>query len=556
METVKVEVTNISNLQQELAEIQTTIKQAEDEESKARDKMEGLEKLRNRGENRGTFAGQKMPPRDGRSDRRDSRRGRDNRYRDRRRGGERRGRDRGRRDRFGRRELDRREQAEDKNFYGLARSQVAEKKTNRRRAESEEKGPAQTYKSKYADAESSSEEEEELPPTQMISLVTVDSDKEDGEKSGASDSDSDSESASESAKVKEEPTPTRGRKRGRDSKGDVDRKRRRVNILASMKNDKKNHTRSKRLFGFMMKHLGRAKKESKDKPDLQNSITKKAQELKTQQKRVIDKAFQEKQKEKYEARLEFQRKTLEVQQWKKKHIENLLRADGMKKEFKLRCDLIESGVFLTTSSPPITWQTKEELDKEFMVSMQEKCKEGLQVNLDKEIQDMMDNEGEEPEEPEPLPHKYKVSPIRGRRDDDEQDGNNNRKGRFGTKREGGFPKRDGGFNKREGGFNKREGGFNKREGGFAKREEVSRRDRSRERDRGERGFRGPKGADRRGNRMQRKEITTSNLRHRRREPAREAKEPRSPPVSPKRKRVKEEPTVQPSMMSLVSVAED
>ena len=63
----------------------------------------------------------------------------------------------------------------------------------------------------------------------------------------------------------------------------------------------------------------------KDKPDLQSSITKKAQELKTQQKRVIDKAFQEKQKEKYEARLEFQRKTLEVQQWKKKHIENLLR---------------------------------------------------------------------------------------------------------------------------------------------------------------------------------------------------------------------------------------
>ena len=75
----------------------------------------------------------------------------------------------------------------------------------------------------------------------------------------------------------------------------------------------------------------------KDKPDLQSSITKKAQELKTQQKRVIDKTFQEKQKEKYEARLEFQRKTLEVQQWKKKHNENLLRVtiSVKQKNFKM-----------------------------------------------------------------------------------------------------------------------------------------------------------------------------------------------------------------------------
>ena len=42
METVKVEVTNISKLQQELAEIQTTIKKAEIGESEARQKVTNI----------------------------------------------------------------------------------------------------------------------------------------------------------------------------------------------------------------------------------------------------------------------------------------------------------------------------------------------------------------------------------------------------------------------------------------------------------------------------------------------------------------------------------
>jgi len=517
IETVKVEVTNVSKLQKELAEIKEQMKKAEEKEGNAKTKMEKLETFRNRRETN-TFRGQRMPPRDSR---RDDRRGRFRDRRDSRRDnrGER-NRDRRGRDRFGRQELERREKSEEKIFYGLARSTDTLKQRPRRKNKdgSEERNNSTTYKSKYADAESSSEEEEELPPTQMISLVTVNSDKEDGEKSG-SDSESDSDSASEAA-VKEEPTTSRGRKRGRDGKSEADRKRRRVNILASMKKDKNNQTRSKRLFGFMMNHLGRARKESKNKPDLQSTITKKAQELKTQQKRIIEKAFQEKQKEKYEARLEFQRKTLEVQQWKKKHIENLLRADGMKTELKQRCELIDGGTLMTTSMPPITWIPASELDQEFMVSLQEKGKEGLRSVLNQEIQEMMDNEGEEPEEPEPLPRKYQVSPIRGRREDDDQE--DGRK-RFGLKREGGFG---------------------------SKREEPSRRDRSRERS-----FRKNDSRDNRRGRMPRKEINTSKLRHRRREP-------RSPRRTDDRRKerarspVKEEQVPQPAMMSLVSVAED
>jgi len=549
-ETVKVVVNNVVKLQKELAEIRSSMKQAKSQESNAKHKMENLEKFKNRREN-DTFGPSSLPSRESGRGRRDSRRGgfRDRRGGDRNRrdmdrGGDRRG---GRERRNNRGFNDRRDRndEDEKNFYGLARSSAAAKSRRQKESQEREQNRNAPYKSQYADAESSSEEEEEQPPTTMISLVTVDSDKEDGEKSGASDSDSDSESASEKgASVKEEPIQDRGRKRVREEKGDTDRKRKRVSIIASMKKDKKSQTRSKRLFGFMMQHLGRAKKESKDKTDSQAIITKKAQVLKTQQKRIIDKDFQEKQKEKYEARMEYNRKFLEVQNWKKKHIENLLRADGMKTELKTRNEMIDSGIFLTTAVPPITWKPATELDQEFMVSIQEKCKEGLQVVLDKEIQEMMDNEGEEPEQPEPLLRKYQVSPIRGRREDDDNN-NDNRKGfgGFRIKREGGN------FGSKREGFG---GRFNFRLGSSpssGKREEPSRRDRSRERT-----FRGP----RQRNVGSGKKISTRGLRNRRDREPRERKDRRSLEKKREVKTVKDEPTpqAQPSMMSLVSVAED
>jgi len=455
--TVKVEVTDVTRLQEDLERIKDNIRGYEIEENNARNKVRYLNNPRPPRRDRGSFRDDRMPPRD-RDDRRGGdRRGRGRDMRDRRRGGDRdrrydrrrtpdrrdrrdrgdrgdrdrgdrdRGdRDRGDRDRrgsdrdrFGRREPEREEPIKP-NYYGLARS--GDKKN--REAEG-------LYKSQYATAESSSDDDD-LPPTQMMSLVQMDSDKEDL----AKNSDSDSDSSEHLPKPPKNEPIRRGRKRGRSPAGPEERKRRRVNILASLKDDKKNNTRSKRLFGFMMKHLGRAKKESKKKPDLLSVINRKAKELKEEQKHIIDSDFVEHQKEKYRARAEFQRKKKEIQIWRKNHIMNLLRCDGMKQEIKSRYALIdEMSVLLTKCTPPIAWKPAGELEPELKQQLEEKCKENLQIVMDQEIQEMMDNEGEEPDEPEPLARKYMVSPVRGRRDDDKffkSEGKDGRPKKFGS----------------------------------------------------------------------------------------------------------------------------
>jgi len=397
-ETISVEISGVDKWRKELSEIKDSLSKHESEERTARQKARQFEQsstdpdnfFPSRRNNNYSRPGKFDGPRGGG-------RGRDD-NRPRGRGGRRsRSRDRNRRDNYGRRDDRRRgrgrDDQEEQAFYGLASS-------GGRNSNRDDGGLS--YKSQYADADDISSDEEEVQP-KMTSLV---------------EKDSGSESESEPGKIKEEPS----RKRGREENSREDRKRRRVNILSSMKTDKKNATRSKRLFGFMMNHLGRARKEAKKKTDVQSTFAKKAKSLKEEQKKEITKDYKQKQIEKYKARAEYQKAKKEVQLWRKRHVMNLLKVDSMKTQLKVRFDLIDTGFLLTSKDVPITWKPAEIDPVKFDV-MKEKAKENLQVRLDMEIQQILDDEGEQPEDPAPLPRKFEVSPVRHiiRPDNDEDD---------------------------------------------------------------------------------------------------------------------------------------
>lgn len=312
--------------------------------------------------------------------------------------------------------------------------------------------------------EESEDEEPEVP--KMISLVAMSSDHESEEEGEVE--------PKKETKTEDIETEDRGRRTHNNSDRSSDRKRkyqsrnqerkrRRVNIINKMKSDTKHQDRSRRLFSFMKRHLGRAKKEIQQKEDIQNSFATKAKNILQEQRIQVNKDYEEKQKEKYKARVEHEKKQVELIIWRMKHKENLLHVDGLKTHFTSRLKLIDDGNIITSTSPPICWQPKapesqedgetmsedgsEEKNKtedkgkfsaieDLMSKLKKTSRENLQSNLDLSIQAIIDDEGEEPEEPEPLPREFQTSPRRDfssrARENDDRGGEN--KNRFGKNR--------------------------------------------------------------------------------------------------------------------------
>jgi len=345
--------------------------------------------------------------------------------------------------------------------------------------------------------DNSEDDEPEVP--QMVSLVTMGSDNEsDGEEEGEVD---------EEPKEEKEPKTERenrvlDRKRKYNARNQ-ERKRRRVNIINKMKTDKSHQKRSRRLFDVMRRHLGRAKKESQLKNDIQNQFVSKAKNILEAQKVQIYKDYETKQKEKYQSRKEYAKKKVELLSWTKKHKENLLQVNDLKNQLLERGALIDDGFICTSAQPPIFWKSvppekiveeedkdeemkevdvvkgeegekKEKTDEktdekgeameeggeenttevkktsaadeehkkkleeyeELVSKLKEAAKKNLQQNLDLTIQKIIDVEGDEPEEPEPLPREFQTSPIRTLTPRNQEEN----KKRFGKNREA-FPSR-------------------------------------------------------------------------------------------------------------------
>eukprot|EP00494_Astrolonche_serrata_P024481 UN24739 len=312
-------------------------------------------------------------------------------------------------------------------FYGLAQScdfAPVNKKT--------EENASSRYinlnmlKKMWGPFDGESEDEEVAPTDQMTSLVSLPGEnkkRDDGNSSDSSSSSSGGSSASDSEDDGGEKQRSRlDRKRKQEKKREEERKRRRLTLISKLKKDKNHNQRSKRMFGFMMKQLGRAKKESQTREDTTLKQAKKAKELKQKQSVEILKDYKEKQVIKFEKREEHREKQLAHLMWQKRHKENMLRVKQMKETFQE-----DMCVFVfTESQPSISWNPKHKEDDPNYTRMLEESASRMREKLKTQMDDIIDAEGSPPPQPEPLARKYALSPPRTfqRKDEGDVNGNN------------------------------------------------------------------------------------------------------------------------------------
>jgi len=437
-------------LRKDLEEVNQLINAEKEEEKKAQSK---LYNVMNRGGRRNYGSGNRgrggfnrrggFPGRDGRDRYPDRRGGRDFGRRPRRRSGSRDGpgapfgrqarkrsrsrspqrrNDRGGNDSGGN---NRRYQRPNRNqIYGLAKSGTYNRqfRTDEKEDQTGEgkvrRGPYQPHLvAQTGDDSESSDEEIGLGSglNQMMSLVS----KPDDDGNSSSDSsDGSSESGEESDSLEKEKV---GRKRKAPTRGsrNLDMpKRRRVEVINKLRKDKNHKNRSKRMFGFLMKHLGKAQKESKNRTDITRKMNTEAKAIREKQKHQVFSDFKERQVQIYEQRKKYRRQKIDVLMWKKLHAENLIRVREMKKEFEAR-----KAFCITKAEPSLYFKfgpllEGDQEDTEVDKLIHESNERMEQVLID-QITAIEEAEGEEPPEPAKLPREIALSPERGIRPNDE-----------------------------------------------------------------------------------------------------------------------------------------
>lgn len=262
-------------------------------------------------------------------------------------------------------------------FYGLAQSA-----TNIDQGLSNE--VSLLYQSKYAKSIQNKNEEINFKPTEMTTLVTK-----------------------PNQKVYDDNIDKFGSEQENIQKENCSIKNQRLNALTKLKTDENILKCSRRLFGFMIKHLGKAKKEQKSMKNTTLKFMLKAKKLREKQSEFIQKAYRERQKEKYRNRLEHRNNKMKYLKWKRLHSQNVLLASKMKSDF-----LKYSDVLNTKTEPMLFFKLKIE-NVELMEIFQkelDKSSTRLRNVVEKRLEKILEAEGECPSEPKPLPFEIDNSP--------------------------------------------------------------------------------------------------------------------------------------------------